>query len=324
MGFRSYFKQQKSQYGTRKALVKTFQYGLQKISGANKYEKEIIRQKEELNTLFYFLNNYIDITNAKKATGNLRILQECDALFLGILDKIFAKHNISYWLGWGTLLGAVRHKGFIPWDDDTDICMVRDDYQKAMEILPKEMERLGLEVFINDNNVLGSFGIGYKHYQTGVWVDIFPFDSYSQKGESESDLKNKVLKYRKKFLKLKAKNCSLDKIDTSKRKLLPNLCAFEQAETLFHNVEFNGIVKVHKKVDIFPLKTLTFENVELKVPNNTNEYLTITYGANYMKFPRVGVEHHGNACGGISSWARNSGTDMEEVKQTLKEVYDKL
>ncbi len=60
---------------------------------------------------------------------------------LKIIDKICRKNDIEYWLDFGTLLGAVRHKGFIPWDDDVDICVPTDHYPKLLKLLHQEKDR---------------------------------------------------------------------------------------------------------------------------------------------------------------------------------------
>ena len=71
------------------------------------------------------------------------MMKRCWAASLEVLaeiDRICKKHGIRYFADWGTLLGAVRHKGFIPWDDDIDITMLRPDYQKFMQIAPGEFK----------------------------------------------------------------------------------------------------------------------------------------------------------------------------------------
>ena len=81
-------------------------------------------------------------------------LRDAQIIMLNILkeiDKICKKHNLIYFLDGGTLLGAVRHKGFIPWDDDVDIGMPREDYRKFLKIAQKELpDYLFLQTFETD------------------------------------------------------------------------------------------------------------------------------------------------------------------------------
>ena len=55
------------------------------------------------------------------------------------IEEVCDRHGINYFSFWGTMLGAVRHKGFVPWDDDMDIMMKREDYEKFVEVAPKEL-----------------------------------------------------------------------------------------------------------------------------------------------------------------------------------------
>lgn len=101
------------------------------------------------------------------------------------IDRICRKHKIPYWAAYGTLLGAARHKGFIPWDDDFDLCMMRSDFNRFSEIIKDELVGTSFEV---ERNVFSAIKI--SHSQTtlltgenfkneapkGLLIDIFPLD----------------------------------------------------------------------------------------------------------------------------------------------------
>lgn len=105
------------------------------------------------------------------------------------LTKFCDQHNIKYFLVYGTLLGAVRHKGFIPWDDDIDVAMMREDYERLNRLLTDNKIREDLEWISAENGTWNEpFGklvnrntlaFSYRA-ETSIWVDVFPFDNYDE------------------------------------------------------------------------------------------------------------------------------------------------
>ena len=119
---------------------------------------------------------------------NIKELQKCILNILLAVDKVCREHNIRYWLSDGTMLGAVRHGGFIPWDDDADIAMPRPDYQRFIEHgeewLPAPFE---LQTFQKDENCTSAFLKVIDGSTTlierwalnsigGVYIDVCPID----------------------------------------------------------------------------------------------------------------------------------------------------
>lgn len=120
----------------------------------------------------------------------LRQLQLTQLEMLKLFDKICQEHGIAYSLYAGTLLGAVRHKGFIPWDDDLDVCMSRKNYDRFLKVW-EETKHDGYLLQNKENSPAFSQSfskIRKEHstflqsekeagcYHTGIFIDIFPLD----------------------------------------------------------------------------------------------------------------------------------------------------
>lgn len=312
-------------------LLKPLQFMMQRALGLpavfNNIDSELYKLKEADDAIFYYLNNYLLKADNLPPTSDpdLRIMQLCDVQLLRIVDKILTKHNLDYWLDYGTLLGAVRHKGFIPWDDDMDISVSEDDFDEVMRVLKDELSSIdGFEV--EEKEVLGRIGVGYRHYETGVWLDIFSLNDLSYTGDRQTffyQVKTKRAKYRTYYLN-NVNKVVREEIKRIKRKHLPKESNCEKKlyfvapeRNIDNNLNFDYS-------DIYPIKELSFEGYLFKVPNNYNEVLIQNFSKSYMTLARGGVLHHGNGNAPLSQWAKNNGINMEKILSLLRSVNEKF
>jgi len=229
---------------------------------------------------------------------------------LKVVDGICQKHKLQYWLDAGTLLGAVRHGGFIPWDDDLDICMPRKDYEFFLEIAQK---KLPVGMFFQTQNTDRALqwkwvklrdnfstlvqrtetGKRIKYHQ-GIFIDIFPYDLVSKDFRKSKLFLNRRFEYsHNKFIKAFGWYINLLSI------LPVKLIGFERLKRLllkrytsknplyvstgiditvgYHTFDFNTV---------FPLTTINFEGISFMVPGDCHTYLTIMFG-DYMQLPPV-------------------------------------
>ncbi|QDP73408.1 LicD family protein [Legionella israelensis] len=137
-------------------------------------------------------NNQDNIQSAQH-DGRLRQAQLKMLTILEVVDSICQKHHLDYWLEGGTLLGAIRHQGFIPWDDDLDISMPRESYEAFLRLAPDEMPKsmwlqtpktdpgyfdlsVPLKIRDLDSRFISIHEQGNEPYQQGIFIDVFVYD----------------------------------------------------------------------------------------------------------------------------------------------------
>jgi lipopolysaccharide cholinephosphotransferase len=142
-----------------------------------------------------------DITQVPPAHGNLRNVQLASAKLLVAVTRLCEENGINVFLHGGTLLGAVRHKGFVPWDDDTDTGMMRADFEKFMALAETFLPSAEFSLTVHPSNILQ-----VTHTASSLYIDIFPFDTWHKKAETPQDIRD--LKYAIWEFRAKAKHVS--------------------------------------------------------------------------------------------------------------------
>ena len=233
---------------------------------------------------------------------------------LDYIDTLCKKHNINYIINYGTLIGAVRHQGFIPWDDDIDLSMPREDYQRFINIFQKEKSKYNLLSLETDKNYFNNFikiidsttkiidTRNTKTYESGVFIDIFPMDRFDDpkvidicyKLESFKLLsfsKHKNIVYKDSLLK----DCIRTAFWFLLRPVSPRYFAHKIEKEIQKYSRDNGqymafIPSKSKEKEVFPSGTfdktinLPFENLSLPAPEKFDTILTQFYG-DYMTLP---------------------------------------
>lgn len=255
-------------------------------------------------------------------SSSLKELQRVDIEMLKMLVDIFDKNNIDYFLIAGSLLGAVRHKGFIPWDDDLDIGLPRSDYEKFLE---HKDEWLGNQ-YMAQNFQSNS---NYKYYITRVYnksvkvkelrgtgsettyasLDLFPIDGTPNNKILREFFINKILFYR-----MLASLANYNNIDQYRNrgkmeKFFIFIMGFFRTDTwlnqylIYKHIDqllkkqsyeksdyVGSLMGAYRKKEIFKkkyignLRSYVFYNFNVSGPENADEYLKHMYG-NYMKIP---------------------------------------
>lgn len=310
---------------TNKAIIVLKEKG---IVGMLKYiysnfDKKTLLQ-DEIESLLFYINKTINIQDFPKAEGPLRDIQIGDVYLLDIFNSVCKRFHCSYWIAFGTLLGAVRHGGFIPWDDDIDVCMLRSEYDEKKLEIKSYLKQFDIDLYMDDS--LARLGIGYKHEQTGIWMDIFPADCYSVQDDQHDTFEKALNKYGRYYLRRRGRKAD-SLILEKKNNLLNSYCSSGEGNIVVESFENSRLLPhigtyqcIKETSEIFPLRRIKFENIEVMCPNNVETVSEKNYGRNYRFFPRIAVPHHGNENGKLWQWASKSNTDMEKTLSELKNI----
>jgi lipopolysaccharide cholinephosphotransferase len=248
-----------------------------------------------------------DLSRYNKEGSDLRKIQMRMLNILVVFDAICHKHHITYWLSSGTLLGARRHQGFIPWDDDLDIEVLQKDYHRLLSILKKELPpEFKLQTRKTDKRYWYYFSKirdthsviyepdtdKYNFEYKGIFLDIFPvepFFSIPLKKRLDSvrvrvsrrnfadNRKNKIINYLMiPFYPLASLIITVTRIFF--------LFIKKEKYTYSPGIEFSNIFK---KEDLFPVGEILFEGKTFNCPHHVDSYLIDMFGADFMQLPPV-------------------------------------
>ena len=247
------------------------------------------------------------------ATGSMRLYQLAGAQLLFEFDAFCRKHDLSYWLQSGTLLGAVRHQGFIPWDDDLDVAMSRADIERACELV-KDDPRFRITVRYDWCVHCRQVRFRYADERIPCFIDLFYFDPVAsvdketfvareaERAALEADLvaDESLAEF------WSRENQFVDEEDDKAAALREHFDAhvnalydagicvrsLEDAEGVIWAIDnVNSGVRHHSwyllpREAVFPLKTMPFEGHDVSVPNDHMRCLQDIFGDIY-ELPRT-------------------------------------
>lgn len=275
---------------------------------------ELTNKYNTLNNQFEYLKRHSDITLLKPAIGLLREYQKKELVFASEIIEILNSKNIYPFFDGGCLLGALRHKGFVPWDDDVDLGVLREDFEKIIQIAKNQYIWLEFNNTSKDANQTKFIDEALKQYNDKYIFFMTPYCIHCYKGKSINDAvnieffpydyvkpgitKEDYLQYIQ-FVKTQViinhpwkeiYNFYNQQLDEGKyltreitSRIVPGLGNYALTE-----YSFNDFLNYS---DIYPLGFMDFEDKSIPVPNNAKKRVENLF-KNWNKYPKdVGISH---------------------------------
>ncbi len=266
---------------------------------------------------------YENISDIPCAQGFLREYQMGLLYILKEFDRICSQNGIRYWLSGGTLLGAKRHHGFIPWDDDVDVDMMRKDYENFASLF--NQKTLNSDLYCEqwrDKNANATCILKIRHKKIKqLFIDIFPHDFYIKdvRGKEKNKL-NKKIRLIRKWLSLNPFRASDEKLKEKIKYFTEHVINKDNKVDEYINPSIHwGLDFPHRwrnwiydYEQIFPVTKIEFEKFFFSAPANVDFMLKNIYG-DYMKFPKSICPHH-----------TDEGAFSDEEKMQLKKLAQEM